>query len=666
MVEFRSVLIANRGEIAVRIMRTARALGLRTIAVYSEADRQALHVKSADDAVCIGAAPVGESYLKVDRIIEAARSTGAGAIHPGYGFLSENSAFAQAVVDAGLVFIGPTPHAIEIMGDKAIAKRRMLEAGVPCVPGYEGADQSDARFIESAAEIGYPVMVKASAGGGGRGMRLVSKAEGLPAALRLARSESLNAFGSEILIIEKAIVRPRHVEVQVFADHHGNVIHLGERDCSVQRRHQKVIEEAPCPVMTPELRARMGAAAVEAARAVGYQGAGTVEFLLDANLEFYFLEMNTRLQVEHPVTELITGLDLVTLQIRAAQGHPLQLRQDDIALNGHAIEVRLYAEDPTRDFLPSTGPVHLWLPPAGDGVRVDAGIESGSEVSPFYDAMVAKIIAHGGSRQEARLRLIRALEGCALYGPASNRDFLIDALKRETFAQGKATTAFIEETYGAVGYRPSAPGIEELGAAALIQQRLACMQSLAAAVSVSAELIDWSSAADLESVRQYAVNDSLLTVIVRPVSGGYDVLLEGEEVCHIEILNFAAPCCRLRINGTSIDARFHAQDQRHLYLSLAGRSFALMDLSGGSAVGEEPTGGGTVAAPMHGMLIEVLVKAGDRVSKGDKLAVLEAMKMQHEILAAIDGVVASVAGQAGKQIAADDIILEIEADKEPN
>ena len=408
MTRFSSILIANRGEIACRVIRTARALGYRTIAVYSEADAGAPHTQLADEAVCIGPAPVGESYLVAEKILNAAKQSGAEAVHPGYGFLSENAGFARACEDAGLVFIGPTPDAIDLMGNKAEAKRRMIVAGVPCVPGYEGKDQSDEVLLAEADKIGFPVMIKAAAGGGGRGMRLVHAKGDLAGAIRLARSEAENAFGSGELILEKAIIRPRHVEVQVFADTQGNTIYLGERDCSVQRRHQKVVEEAPCPVMTPDLRARMGAAAVEAARSISYRGAGTVEFLLDAKGAFYFLEMNTRLQVEHPVTEEITGLDLVALQIQVAQGEPLGITQDGVRLNGHAIEVRLYAEDPAQGFLPATGPVDLWLPGSGAGIRVDSGIRSGQDISPFYDPMLAKIIAHGETREIARRRLIEA------------------------------------------------------------------------------------------------------------------------------------------------------------------------------------------------------------------------------------------------------------------
>ncbi len=499
----RTLLIANRGEIALRVMRTAKSLGMRTVAVYSTADAEAPHVAFADDAVCLGPAPVAQSYLRADAVIEAAKLTGADAIHPGYGFLSENAAFAEAVAAAGLVFVGPPAAAIEVMGDKAVSKRRMQETSVPCIPGYEGEDQDPQVLESAAAKIGYPLMVKAAAGGGGRGMRLVGQAEELTDAISMARSEAENAFGSGVLILEKAIVSPRHVEVQVFADNHGNVIYLGERDCSVQRRHQKVIEEAPCPVMTTELRARMGEAAVDAARAVDYRGAGTVEFLLDANGEFYFLEMNTRLQVEHPVTALVTGLDLVALQLRVAQGEALGLTQEDVQLDGHAIEVRLYAEDAAQDFLPSTGPVLLWQPPEGEGIRVDDGIITGGEISPFYDSMVAKVIAHGATREQALQRLIRALADCSLFGVRSNRDFLIEALSVPAFVTGEATTAFLGETYGEAGYQAPEISTEAMAVGAVISHAQACETAQRHAVGVADELLDWSSTGELVSIREY-------------------------------------------------------------------------------------------------------------------------------------------------------------------
>jgi len=659
MSDISTLLVANRGEIALRVMRTARDMGMRTVAVFSDADADAPHVRFADDAVHIGASPVGESYLVGEKIIAAARDSGADAIHPGYGFLSENAAFANAVAEAGLIFVGPPPGAVDLMGDKARAKRRMIEADVPCVPGYEGEGQSNDRFISAANEIGFPVMVKAAAGGGGRGMRLVETAGDLPSAIDLARSEAENAFGSGELILEKAIIRPRHVEIQVFADQHGNVIHLGERDCSVQRRHQKVIEEAPCPIMTKELRAAMGAAAVEAAQAVDYVGAGTVEFLLDEQGSFYFLEMNTRLQVEHPVTELVTGLDLVALQLRVAQGAPLGLEQSDVQLNGHAIEVRLYAEDPEEDFLPSTGPIMLWQPPEGEGIRVDDGIATDGEVSPFYDAMVAKIIANGTTRDEARRRLVKALERTALFGLRTNRDFLIDALNQSKFASGEATTAFIAESYGDGGFSTGTPTAADLAAAATIHHKAAQAKAHALSLNVNDELLDWASNGTLETVLQYQIGDDVLTLNVEPLSqDDYHVRI-GDENVRVQLKSMDENGAKLSVDGRGVEAIWRKEGAT-LHLALPGRNLALTDLTSSFAGAEEAGGGGTVTAPMHGRLLEILVASGDQVKKGDKLAILEAMKMQHELLAEVDGTVKEVIATADTQIAADDLILEIE------
>src|SRR3954447_2407064 len=438
---FFRVLIANRGEIALRIMRTARRLGYGVVAVYSDADRDALHVREADQAVRIGEALPAQSYLKIDAIIAAAKASGASAVHPGYGFLAENEDFAQACRDAGLVFIGPSPEAIRSMGNKAGAKDIMQKAGVPCVPGYQGADQSDEVMLAEAKKIGFPVMIKAVAGGGGRGMRLGGGGAGFSGALSSARSEAQGAFGDPPVILERAIVDPRHIEIQVFGDRYGNAVHLGERDCSVQRRHQKLIEEAPSPVVTPELRARMGAVAVAAVKSIGYEGAGTLEFLLDSSGAFYFMEMNTRLQVEHPVTEAITGLDLVELQLRVAGGEPLGVTQEDVKFAGHAIEVRLCSEDAGHDFMPQSGQMALWQVP--EGIRVEHALQSGFEIPPFYDSMIAKIISHSSSRDEARGKLICALEQTAAFGVTTNQSFLVSCLRHPGFAAGEATTAFI-------------------------------------------------------------------------------------------------------------------------------------------------------------------------------------------------------------------------------
>ena len=451
-VKFQSLLIANRGEIALRVMRTARRMGLSTIAVYSDADTNALHVRAADRAVRIGGVLPRDSYLNIEAIIAAAQSSGAEAVHPGYGFLAENAAFAQAVLDAGLVWVGPPPPAMAAMGNKAGAKRLMKAAGVPCIPGYDDTGQSNAALTQAAQTIGTPLMIKATAGGGGRGMRLVTSLDDFASALATARSEAQNAFGSAEVILEKALIEPRHVEVQVFADTQGNVVHLGERDCSVQRRHQKLIEEAPSPAVNPALRRRMGAMAVEAARAIGYVGAGTIECLLDAAGDFYFMEMNTRLQVEHPVTEALTGFDLVEWQLRVACGEALPVTdQDDILrrfeTGGHAIEVRLCAEDPAQNFLPQSGRVLTWRP--APGVRIDAALEDGLDIPPFYDSMLAKVIAHApagdDARDHAREQLAHALDATLLLGFASNKSFLAACLTHPHFAAGQATTAFIAE-----------------------------------------------------------------------------------------------------------------------------------------------------------------------------------------------------------------------------
>jgi acetyl-CoA carboxylase biotin carboxylase subunit len=463
---FTKVLVANRGEIAIRIMRACRELGIRTVAICSDADREALHTRFADEFVEIGAAAPRESYLDISKVIQAAKATGAEAIHPGYGFLSEKAAFAGAVAAAGLVFIGPPAAAIGAMGDKAESKATMKAAGVPTVPGAEGLSTPQ-EFLAAAEEIGYPVLVKAAAGGGGKGMRLVRSAAEMPEALEAARRESLNAFGDERLLVEKYIENAHHIEFQVFGDQHGNLVHLFERECSVQRRHQKIIEESPSPLLTPELRERMGAAAVAAARAVGYFNAGTVEFIFDPlSANFYFLEMNTRLQVEHPVTEAVTGLDLAQWQIRVAAGEPFPYRQQDLAQRGHAIECRLYAEDPAGGFLPSTGKVLQFIEPRGPGIRTDAGIAAGAQVSHFYDPLLAKIIVWAENRPAAIRRMRAALRETVLHGVTSNLDFLQSILARPEFEAGKIHTRWVETEFD---WQPAQPPLEALAAAGLAE-----------------------------------------------------------------------------------------------------------------------------------------------------------------------------------------------------
>ncbi|MDH5338914.1 MAG: acetyl-CoA carboxylase biotin carboxylase subunit [Rubrivivax sp.] len=655
-----TILVANRGEIACRVIRTARSLGLRSVAVYTEADRRAPHVAAADEAVCIGAGPAGESYLSIEKILDAARATAADAVHPGYGFLAENAAFAEAVEAAGLVFIGPTPTAIRDMGNKAAAKRLMIAAAVPCVPGYEGRDQSDAAFVAAAGRIGYPVMVKAAAGGGGRGMRLVDDPVDLPTALNLARAEAANAFGSDELILEKAILRPRHVELQIFADTHGNCIYLGERDCSVQRRHQKVVEEAPCPVMTPELRAAMGQAAVSAARSVHYRGAGTVEFLLDDSGSFYFLEMNTRLQVEHPVTELITGLDLVALQIAVADGEPLPLTQEQVRLDGHAIEVRLYAEDPANDFLPATGHIDLWQPAQGDGVRIDAGVVQGQEVSPFYDAMLAKVIAWGPTREVARARLANALEDTVLFGPVTNTAFLVDVVRRERFARGEATTAFLAEEFPA-GISPPAPTEPDLALAAALILRAGQARAVAAAGYVSATQLGWSSSPQLPIPIDLTSGDGLWSLHARARGQDWQISV-GERTIEVVFESIEPHRVTARVGGRRVRAAMAAPDAGSLWLAVDGRRLHLRVKTAGADAHQ--AAGGRIVAPMPGVLIAVEASPGQPVARGDVVAVLEAMKMQYQIVAPVDGTVAAVAVARGQQIAAGDLMIDIREDAE--
>ena len=611
MTAFGKVLVANRGEIAWRIMRTAKAMGYRTVAVYSDADRDAPHVSFADEAVRIGPPPVGESYLSIDRILEAAHKSGADAVHPGYGFLSENEAFAAACERAGLVFIGPPPAAIAAMGNKAAAKRRMIDAGVPCVPGYQGADQSDAGLEKESRKIGLPVMVKAAAGGGGRGMRLVEREADLLEAIRTARAEAESAFGSGELILEKAVVDARHVEIQVFADNHGNVIHLGERDCSVQRRHQKVIEEAPSPAVNADLRSRMGAAAVAAAKAIGYRGAGTVEFLLAADGAFYFLEMNTRLQVEHPVTEAITGLDLVEWQLRVARGEALALKQDQMRLNGHAIEVRLYAEDAYSGFLPQTGRIDVWRPASGAGVRIDHGMKDGLAISPFYDPMIAKVIAAGDTREEARTRLIQALRDTIVLGPTTNRHFLIRLLEHPEFAAGKATTAFLGK------HRFDTPEITDRHwkiAAALLWRQ--------SAERYPAALRGWRNSNPEPTPIRLAIGDVERTIAVVP-----------DDVARID------EGARFHIDGDDI-----VVDLEALTVRFTDRTYAP---PASAAAGSD----GKLRAPMDGRIVAIRVAAGDKVERGQTLVVLEAMKIQHQLKAVHAAEIESVSVQEGQQVA---------------
>ncbi len=656
MTQFSKILIANRGEIACRVMRTARDMGFSTVAVYSDADADALHVRMADEAVRIGPPPVSDSYLNVQAIVDAARRVGADAVHPGYGFLSENDGFATACEEAGLVFIGPTPAAIRAMGNKAAAKRLMIEAGVPCVPGYQGADQDDAVLAREAQRIGFPIMVKAAAGGGGRGMRLVSRMDDFADAVSTARSEAQNAFGSGELILEKAVVDARHVEVQVFGDSHGHVIHLGERDCSAQRRHQKVIEEAPSPAVSPSLREKMGAAAVAAAKAISYRGAGTVEFLLGADGEFYFLEMNTRLQVEHPVTEEITGLDLVEWQLRVAAGEPLPLRQEDVRLDGHAIEVRLYAESPEKNFLPQSGTVFLWAPAQARGVRVDHGIRSGQEISPFYDPMIAKVIAHGRTREEARRRLVRALDETVLFGLPNNKAFLVALLGHPVFAKGETTTGFIGAHFaaGSEAMAEKQPSTRLLAlAAALLYERSA--RQLAPLVS------SWDSTGEFSKPLKLAVGEKETPVsLTARGASSYSVLVGGERV-DLDVVERDRTSVRYAVQGVQASAAY-AFDGATLHLEAAGEQLTTRETSHEIKSAAEREGGARLVAPMNGRIVAVLAQAGEPVKKGQRVVVLEAMKMQHEIVAGRDGVLEVVSVKEGDQVATRQVLATLAAE----
>lgn len=635
---FKSVLIANRGEIACRIMRTAKRLGMRTIAVHSEADARALHVKLADEAHLIGPAPAAQSYLVIDKIIAAAKASKADCIHPGYGFLSENTAFAKACADNGIVFVGPPPAAIEAMGLKDRAKALMEKAGVPVVPGYHGENQDPTLLKRKAYEIGYPVLIKAVAGGGGKGMRRVDKHADFDDALEGAMREAQNAFGDARVLIEKYVTAPRHIEMQVFADTHGNAIHLNERDCSLQRRHQKVIEEAPAPGMSASLRAEMGAAAVAAAKAAGYVGAGTIEFIADGagglkSGGFWFMEMNTRLQVEHPVTEAVTGLDLVEWQFRIAHGEALPLKQDQVLLEGHAVEARLYAEDPEKSFLPSTGKLIALEFPKAEGLRVDTGVESGDEVTPFYDPMIAKLIAKGETREAALDVLANALDATVVAGPRSNAGFLAALARAPDFRNGAFDTGFIDTHLSELGAGPQGLDHEAVafGAQALVARERDRL----------AERSDgYDSPWDADDGFQLSGTRRL---IVPLVAEGHRLNAEvafdgGEAKVSVE---GAAPAS----DATAIAVA------EAVYVLRRGRQTKLAPRDLSLEEGADEGGGGLVRAPMHGKVLAVLVEQGATVARGQRLAIIEAMKMEHTLTAAVDGTIAEIAAAVGAQIA---------------
>ncbi len=644
---FNSVLIANRGEIACRIMRTARALGYRTVAVFSPVDARAPHVAEADAAVALAGNEPARSYLDIDQLVAAARASGADAVHPGYGFLAENERFAAACIDAGLTWIGPPPEAIAAMGNKREAKQKMAEAGVPVIPGAEGSEQKVSDLVAAARELGLPVMIKAAAGGGGKGMRRVEEGSELAEAVRGAASEARSSFGSGELIVEKALTDARHVEVQVFADQYGQVIHLGERDCSMQRRHQKVIEECPSPAVDEPLRQRMGEAAVAAARAIGYVGAGTVEFMLDADGAFYFLEMNTRLQVEHPVTEAVTGFDLVAWQLQVAAGDPLPVGQDQVVLNGHAIEARLYAEAHDQGFLPQSGMLSVWQPPAGEGVRVDAGVAAGQRITPSYDPLLAKIIAVGPDRETARRRLQRALERTVAQGVRTNRVYLIRALSHPAFIDGEVTTDFVARHADSLTGTPPDAGLKALAAAVL------------SGVEDAAMNIGTSLPRRLALRIDHGAGESDLSVRVLHEDGQVEVV-EGEESLRIESIGRSGTRVEYRVDGCLRRADAYRLGDV-LWLSDAGYDLEVHDRSLAPPETERAAGEGSLVAPMDGTVVALDATAGEAVKRGQSVVVMEAMKMETVLRADIDGEIESIAVGEGDSIRKGQLLAVIRA-----
>ena len=656
---YSKVLIANRGEIAVRVISTAKYLGYRTVAVYSEADSNAPHVKAADFSVCVGAAPVGESYLVAENILAAAKASGADAIHPGYGFLSENADFARACQQAGIVFIGPDADAIGLMGSKRLSKLAMKKSGVPCVPGYDGDDQNTDTLVTEGLKIGFPLMIKASAGGGGRGMRLVHNRDELASQLSSARSEAKNAFGSGELILEKALINPRHIEIQVFADMQGNMVYLGERDCSIQRRHQKVVEEAPSPFVDAQLRQAMGECAVKAAKSCHYVGAGTVEFLVDADRNYYFLEMNTRLQVEHPVTELISGIDLVAWQLNVAAGKSLPLSQDQIKIQGHAIEVRLYAEDPRQNFMLQTGEILRWCTTEGAGLRFDAGIETGQLISSYYDPMLAKLIAYGEDREQARRRLILALEDTVLFGVNCNQEFLGAVLAHKAFSSGAATTAFIEKSF----YEDSSLKAREFSVLAASLAALLFYKHKSPQKRYPDSLNSWRNSNSAPWPFRLAYDDKTVEISLSTLSKfpNHFRINCGDSVVEITAVEISDQQLVFNYKGVGQRLDYLLQDKR-VYLKLGACYYLFDDLTHKAAMTKDSGGSGKLCAVMDGAIIDVLVSEGDCVKKGQTLVVLEAMKMEHQLKADADGVVSHIKIACGDQVKIRQELLEIKSE----
>lgn len=649
-----NLLIANRGEIALRVMRSARELGYRVSAIYSEADAAAPHVRLADRAVCVGPAPAAASYLDIERIVRAARQLGADAVHPGYGLLSENADFAQACEDAGLTFVGPRPHTIRLMADKRAARRAVQAHGVPCVPGYDAEDQSDAVLAREAERIGVPLMVKAAAGGGGRGMRRIEDLRSFPEALARARSEALQAFGDDRVILERALQSVRHVEVQVFADAHGHVIHLGERDCSLQRRFQKVVEEAPSPAVDASLRERLGELAVRAARSADYLGAGTVELLLEPTGQCYFLEMNTRLQVEHPVTERITGFDLVAWQLRVARGEPLPCSQADVRWHGHAIEARLYAEAPERGFLPATGRVlRLALPPP-ERVRFDHWLETGLAIGTHYDALLGKLVAHGPDRETARRTLCAALDQLRVLGLQTNQQFLRTVLEHPAFVAGAITTDWVDRDLPPPA--PEPPGLPPLAACAV-----ALLARERSSETFASELRQFTNCSGLHTpfILEWDGRRITASLASGPEVGHYSLHVD-ERRADLVIETSGPECSAFLLNGVRHNVE-HAFDGAQVFLYVEGRAWTFSDATYAPALAALGAGTGRAIAPMDGAVIAVPVQLGEHVVRGQTLAVVEAMKLELRVPADAEGEVTAVHVRPGAQVKARQLLVEVRA-----
>ena len=668
---FKKILIANRGEIAIRIMRTCNRLGIGTVAVYSDADSRSLHRQFADEAVHIGPSVSQQSYLVIDKIIATAKETGAEAIHPSYGFLSENAAFAKAVAAAGMVFIGPPTEAVLAMGDKITSKELAKNAGVPVIPGHIEAIADEAEALKVAAEIGYPILLKPAAGGGGKGMRIVHQPEDMKDALAASRKETQKAFGDTRVFVERYIEQPRHIEIQVLADTHGNVVHLGERECSIQRRYQKVIEEAPSAVVTPELRERMGKAACDLARKAGYVNAGTVEYVLDADHNFYFLEMNTRLQVEHPVTELITGLDLVELQLRIASGEPLPFAQKDVRIQGWAIEARVCAEDPSRGFIPSTGMITRYAAPKGKGVRVDSGVNIGSKVDVYYDSMLAKLICHGEDREAARRRLLESLNGYHIEGVSTNIDFVSTVLCLPEFAAGDLSTGFITQHFDD-GIAKLPPKQEDMALTALAATLIYHTRIMAVRESLKHMISGIGATRDVAPQVRYKCRSGKdvfdVTLESQPISGEICMIKVDLERYAVRIPFFEFFRRRLKLIINEQTFRFRIRfDDSFMFMSFNGiaqlfevytpREWNLIQYMPEK---QDKALSNALLCPMPGLVVDVPVQKGDRVFRGQSLVILESMKMESGVASPIDGVIAEVLVQAGQAVEADDLLIRFE------